>query len=340
MGQALASAHYLVFGLLYDQLFAKLRPTYADLAGRTYLITGSNSGLGLAIAVHLARLNPQRLILAVRSLDKGAAAKTEIVSQTGFSGDIDVWELDMESFASVKQFAERARTSLTRLDGAILNAGIHAKEWGVTGDGWERVLQVNILSTGLLGVLLLPLLQKTTRLPAPKPNASPQVLPHLTITGSGAQFRARFAAKTAPSILQAMNTPHPSIKSDRYESSKLFNLFLAREIAQLHQAEGVVVNVVHPGLVLSDIGRDYNFGPFVMLFWRWLGWTPAEGSLNLLYGVLSPTPPGAYIRTCQVHPPPAWVTTKAGAHVQKRVWNEMVEVWGQISPEIDSIVRS
>ncbi|KAJ6566761.1 hypothetical protein B0H19DRAFT_1138548 [Mycena capillaripes] len=338
MEHVLASTHYLIFGLLRDQLFAKLTPTYADLTGRTYLITGSNTGLGLGVAVHLARLNAARLVLGVRSLAKGEAAKREIVAQTGFSGLIDVWELNMESFVSVKRFAEQAKTSLTRLDGAILNAGIHAKEWNVTADGWERVLQVNVLSTGLLGVLLLPLLQKTTRLPEPNPNASP-VLPHLTITGSGAQYRAKFTAKTAPEILKTLNINTPGVKGDRYETSKLFNLFLAREMAQLRQAEGVIVNVVHPGLVVSEIGREYNLGAFVRFLWRWLGWTPAEGSLNLLYGVLSPTPPGAYIATCEVREPPTWVKTRAGAQVQKRAWNEMVEVWGRVEPEVESTVR-
>ncbi|KAJ7763576.1 hypothetical protein DFH07DRAFT_1059253 [Mycena maculata] len=337
MGQ-LDVAHYLLFNLLYDQLFAKLTATYANLTGRTFLITGGNSGLGLAVAVHLARLNPARLVLGVRSLGKGEEAKREIVAQTGFSGLIDVWKLEMDKFASVQQFSARAKTSLERLDGAILNAGIHAKEWTVTDDGWESVLQVNILSTGLLGVLLLPLLQATSKLPSPHPDVA-QTLPHLTITGSGAQFRAIFPARSAPEILQAMNDPTQGVKSDRYETSKLFNLYLAREIAQLRQAQGVVVNVAHPGLVVSGIARDYNFGAFVMLVWNFLGWTPAEGSLNLLYGVLSPTPPGAYIRTCQVSEPPKWVKSEAGVKIQKKAWNEMVGVWRKISPEVDDIVN-
>ncbi|KAJ7509771.1 hypothetical protein B0H11DRAFT_1257718 [Mycena galericulata] len=262
MGQALATANWFFVHLLYDQLFAKLRTTHADLTGRTFLITGANAGLGLALAIHLARLHPARLILGVRSSDKGEAAKREIVEQTGFAGRIDVWELDMELFASVVQFAKRAEAELERLDGAVLNAGVHAKEWEVTVDGWERVLQVNILSTGLLGVLLLPLLQATTRLPAPDPNASP-MLPHLTITGSAAQFRAKFIAQTAPKILEALNDPTQVVHKERYETSKLFSLFLARAISGLRKAEGVVVNVAHPGLVVTDIGRDYKFGPAV-----------------------------------------------------------------------------
>ncbi|KAF7354616.1 hypothetical protein MSAN_01375000 [Mycena sanguinolenta] len=120
MGQTLSS----LFTFLRIQLFAKLEDTTADLTGRTYLVTGSNIGLGLALAIHLARLHPEQPILAVRDLQKGDAAKKTIVSETGFKGSIEVWELDIASFASVTKFAERARTTLKRLDGVVLNAGI------------------------------------------------------------------------------------------------------------------------------------------------------------------------------------------------------------------------
>ncbi|KAF7354600.1 hypothetical protein MSAN_01373300 [Mycena sanguinolenta] len=246
MGQTLSFASIF----LRTQLFAKLENTNADLTGRTYLVTGSNTGLGLALAIHLARLHPERLILAVRDLKKGDAAKEKIIAETGFKGSIEVWELDMASFASVTKFAERAKTTLKRLDGAVLNAGINIWDWRVTEDGWERTLQINVLSTGLLGVLLLPLLQATSKLPSPLPGSA--LPPHLTITGSeGAHivcFLAKFSEKSAANILKTMNDESQSKKNmtDRYPTSKLFNLYLAREIAKLPQAQGVVVNVVAP----------------------------------------------------------------------------------------------
>jgi hypothetical protein len=124
--------------LVRVQLFAKLPDTHADLTGRTYLITGSNTGLGLALAIHLARLNPAQIILAVRDLKKGKTAKESIIAQTGYTGSLEVWELDMASFASVRRFAERANATLKRLDGAVLNAGVNSPKWEATADGWER----------------------------------------------------------------------------------------------------------------------------------------------------------------------------------------------------------
>ncbi|KAF8199209.1 hypothetical protein K438DRAFT_1823202 [Mycena galopus ATCC 62051] len=196
----------------------------------------------------------------------------------------------MASFASVVRFAERAKGTLERLDGAVLNAGINSWDWGVTEDGWEKMLQVNALSTGLLGVLLLPLLQRTSTLPHPLPDTA--IAPHLTITGSEGMCLASFPFKSAPHILTALNDK-TKFKGDdvmdRYPTSKLFDLYLAREIAALEAAKGVVVNVIAPGLCASELGRDL------------------------------PLPAVAF--------PPSWTTSSAGLATQAQVWNEMVKVW-------------
>ncbi|KAJ7625511.1 hypothetical protein FB45DRAFT_67525 [Roridomyces roridus] len=245
--------------LILNHFFAKVPETQADLVGRTFIVTGSNTGIGFALAVHLARRTPTRLILAVRDVAKGEAAKTEIIAQTGFARALEVWQLDMAKFESVKNFADRANTSLERLDGAVLNAGINIWSWGVTSDGWERMLQINALATGLLGVLLLPLLQTTAKLSSPPAFA---MAPHLTFTGSAGMFLAKFTDKSKPDMLQAMNVEAECDIKDRYFTAKLFDLFLARKIAKLPQANGLVVNVVDPGLCYSDLGRDLGFSRF------------------------------------------------------------------------------
>ncbi|KAJ6582026.1 hypothetical protein B0H19DRAFT_1117321 [Mycena capillaripes] len=343
MGQTLSyldAARYVFFTFLPDQFFSKLPTINEDLTGRTFLITGSNTGLGFASAIHLARMKPARLILGVRDLGKGTKAKEEIIAQTNFAGSIDVWELDMTKFDSVKSFAHKLNSSLDRLDGAIINAGItNPPRWDMTSDGWEKTLQVNGVSTGLLAVLLLPLLQTTTKLPPPHPDVS-QTPPHLTITGSAAQFLTHFPEKNAPNILQTLNDPSSRpITPDRYAITKLFNLFLAREIGALSQAQGVVVNVVDPGLCASDIGRNRKLGGLANWLYHTVAWPISKGAINMVYAVLMPTPSGAFVTSCQIRRPPAWTTTQFGLQVQKKVWNEMVEVWQGLAPEVADIVR-
>ncbi|KAK7025039.1 hypothetical protein R3P38DRAFT_2952456 [Favolaschia claudopus] len=323
------------------QFFRKLKDTKADLTGRTYLITGSNTGIGLALAVHLARLNPALLILAVRDLNKGEAAKKTIVAETGFRGSIEVWELDMASFASVKKFAERANTTLERLDGASLNAGINLWDWRTTDDGWERTLQINDLATGLLGVLLLPKLQATSKLPHPLPDTA--LPPHLAITGSEGMFMAKFAEQSAPKILAAMNDEAQSKGKlgDRYFTSKLLNLYLAREICKLPSAQGVVVNVVSPGLCTTELGRDLVVPSLGLKLINSISFTAAQGALTLLYGLLRPTPAGAFVYACKLtshRRPPSWTKTKKGLDLQAKVWAEMVDVWRTLTPEVAELV--
>ncbi|KAJ7153619.1 hypothetical protein C8R46DRAFT_961396 [Mycena filopes] len=336
MGQTLS----FVFKFFGDQMFANVPEThtYSALTGRTFLVTGSNTGIGFGLALHLARLEPAQLILAVRDLKKGEAAKESIIAQTGFKGSLEVWELDMADFTSVKRFAERANTTLKRLDGASLNAGISIWDWKTTPDGWERTVQINALSTGLLAVLLLPLLQATTKLPPQNPDAT-QTPPHLTITGSSGMFLAKFKERSGTKLLETLNDETKSDMMDRYPTSKLFSLFITREVATLPQAEGVVVNVVDPGACASEIGRDVELPAIVNWLIGKISRTAEEGALNLLYAMLVPTPPASYITAAAVYPPPAWTRTEKGLALQAKLWAEMMELWKGLAPEVSGIVR-
>lgn len=128
--------------VLYTCLAEKkldLPDTIVDLKGRVVIITGANIGLGLESAKRFYAMNPARLILAVRSINKGEAAKQEIMqaSQGQSYTSLEVWELDLASFQSVKNFGRRCETELERLDILLENGGILSGKWSVTNDGWE-----------------------------------------------------------------------------------------------------------------------------------------------------------------------------------------------------------
>ena len=108
---------------LYNQLLAKPPFPQSDHSGQTIIVTGANVGIGLEAARHFTRLNARKVILAVRNTDKGEKAKQSIEETTQRSGVVEVWQLDLTSYESVKQFAARAQ-GLERIDVLVENAGI------------------------------------------------------------------------------------------------------------------------------------------------------------------------------------------------------------------------
>lgn len=177
---------------LYEQIFETPQWTPASatqLRGRTAIVTGANAELGLEAAIKLAGLDPEHLILAVRTVAKGEAAKVELVKRSGVAPErVEVWPLDLASLDSVKQFSARCGRELDRLDVVCANAWIQYAGWITTCGGWEEVLQVNGIATGLLCLLLLPLLARTASLPL-EPGQS-VFKPHLTtVVSDGALSR-------------------------------------------------------------------------------------------------------------------------------------------------------
>jgi NAD(P)-dependent dehydrogenase (short-subunit alcohol dehydrogenase family) len=138
-----------MFLLLLESAVNKWRTlpeTVVDLKGRTVIVTGSNVGLGLEAAKRFYAMNPARLILAVRTVSKGETAKRSILeTRIGAPpyGDprdqtkVDVWQLDLGSFGSVKQFVNKCEAELDRIDILLENAAVVNPGWVVTKDGWE-----------------------------------------------------------------------------------------------------------------------------------------------------------------------------------------------------------
>ncbi|MBV9514433.1 MAG: SDR family NAD(P)-dependent oxidoreductase [Mycobacteriaceae bacterium] len=122
--------------------------TAADLpvfAGRTVIVTGANSGLGLITARELARVGAH-VVLAVRNTAKGDDAAAKI------SGDVEVRKLDLQDLASVREFTD----GVTGVDVLVNNAGIMAVPHAVTRDGFESQIGTNHLGHFALTNLLLP----------------------------------------------------------------------------------------------------------------------------------------------------------------------------------------
>lgn len=194
-----------VFSDLHTQVVFRPPVPTTSFSGKTIIVTGANTGLGKEAAKHLVRLGAEKVTCTVRSLDKGEAAKAEIEAETKCTGIIDIWMLDYGDYASVKSFAAKAAT-LARLDIVILNAGVATGQWEVFEDN-ESTITVNVVSTTLLTLLLLPILRSSA--------VKHGIEPVITVVGSGVHAYTAFPERTTPNSLATLNNKDTAVMTDR-----------------------------------------------------------------------------------------------------------------------------
>ncbi len=205
-----------------------------DQSGKTFLITGANTGLGLEIARVLARQGA-RVLLGCRSMSKAEAAVAALRSELP-DADLDIVSIDLGDLASVRAAAERVAQE-PRLDGLINNAGIMMPPRELTKDGFESQFGVNHLGTFALTGLLLPKLQETP--------------------GSRIVNTASNAHKTGKMDLDDVNAEQSYSALGRYCMSKLANLLHVFELNRRLQARNSTTLAVtaHPGFSDTELAR-------------------------------------------------------------------------------------
>ncbi|KAJ4351740.1 uncharacterized protein N0V89_007083 [Didymosphaeria variabile] len=272
--------------ILAEGVFAKLPVLVnADICSdKTYIITGGNHGLGLETARHLVRSSAARVILTVRNMKAGEAAKADIERSTGRKGTIEVWHLDLASYDSIKAFANRMSSQVERIDAFISNAGIQMDRWE-TAEGMELSMQVNVISTMLLSALIMPKLVENAK----KVGGEPK----LVFVGSALGFMAKedLAKCGNVDVFAALNNPKGANLDQRYALTKLVQHYAIRELAALCPVErtGVTINVIAPGLCSTGLGHDTSTKTRAMVgvlraaFAR----TAEQGSRTILHGVVA-----------------------------------------------------
>lgn len=226
-------------------------PKDTNLTGQVAIVTGANQGLGLESADQLLSLRLSRLIIAVRSVSKGEAAAKTLRAKYPQAA-IDVFQLDMSSYDSIRAFAKQVE-QLERIDIAILNAGVRKTKFEVVpSTGHEETTQINYLSTALLCILLLPVLKHKS--------ATGSGPGRITIIGSGLAFAAKFRNRTASPLLPSFDDAQNFDVIDQYNTSKLLGMMFLYKLADHVSADDVVVNVVDPGFVKgTSLSRDLSF---------------------------------------------------------------------------------
>jgi NAD(P)-dependent dehydrogenase (short-subunit alcohol dehydrogenase family) len=237
-----------------------------DQAGRTVVVTGANSGLGLATSRALAAAGA-RVVMAVRDTERGGAAARSI------TGDVEVRRLDLADLSSVREFAASWSGDL---DVLVNNAGIMMVPQGRTADGFELQFGTNHLGHFALTNLLLP-----------------HVTDRVVTVSSGLHRSGRI-------VLDDLNWENrPYSDTGAYGASKLANLLFTLELQRRLTAAGSPVRstAAHPGYAATNLqshtgSRLKDLG--MKLGNRFIAQSDTDGALPTLFAATADLPGGSY----------------------------------------------
>lgn len=282
------------------------------MAGKTVLITGANSGIGLATAEGLAALGA-RVLMVARSQEKGEAAKNQVIRSTN-NPDVHLLLADLSLQADIRRLANEVLGRFDRLDVLINNAAIVPDKRLITPDGIEWQFAVNHLSYFLLTHLLLD------RLIA----SAPARIVNLT-----SNLHAR--GKINFDDLQA-SQGYGRLGFGQYSNTKLMNMMFTYELARRLESTQVTANCVHPGVIGTNLSRTM---PRLMhrVYLAILP-KPEQGARTSIYAAAAPelaNVTGRYLVNCQVTPSsPASHDIEA----QRRLWDISAEMTGIREPAL------
>ncbi|KAJ5336560.1 Short-chain dehydrogenase/reductase SDR [Penicillium brevicompactum] len=329
-----------LFRLLKMQYTPPTDPQGVSFAGKVVLLTGATSGLGFEAAIKILNLGVDRLIIGSRSAERGKQTRLELERITKRHNVVKVWELEMNSFRSVKVFTDRVNNELERLDIALLNAGLWNRGYNQSPEGWEESLQVNALSTSMLALLLIPKLRKSATATDPA---------HLSVVSSQQFVRVKAQSlQTDGPLLPHVNDAANFKGAKQYGISKLLLEFAMKKIAALSRNEDgshpLIVNTISPGLCVSGLGRQYNSWYEKCIVWvmhRLFARTTEEGSRSLVSATLQGVESqGKCWRSDGYLDESTALTTGSHAEeLQEKIWAEIIAVLEAEAPEISIIAR-
>ena len=281
-----------------------------NMVGKTVLVTGANTGIGLETAAGLAAQGAH-VIITARDPAKGKAAVEEIRRRHP-DASVDVMELDLSRLSDVRTFAKEFSALHPKLDVLVNNAGLVLDTHSTTPDGYETTFQVNHLGPFLLTNLLLDNLK----------GAAPSRVVNV----------ASAAHRGGSLDFDDLHSEHGTFRSMRvYGTTKLCNILFTRELARRLEGTGVTANSLHPGTVRTGFGRDGDVsGIFALgikiggVFFK----SPAQGARTSIHVASAPdleTTTGEYFVNRRVSKPSAAARDDEAA---RRLWEVSEQLVG------------
>ena len=269
-----------------------------DLDGRTFLITGANTGIGRATTEALAARGAT-VYMACRSEAKGAPVRDAIATATG-NDDLHVLSLDLGDLASVRASADAFRKTGAPLHVLVNNAGLAGKR-GMTASGFELAFGTNHVGPFLLTNLLLDQLRAS----APARIVTVSSEGHYRVDGIDYDA-VRRPTRTRTAFHE-------------YCVSKLANVLHVQELGRRLEGSGVTTYSLHPGTIASDVWREvpWPIRPLLKLRMR----SPAEGAQTSVYCATAPEvagDTGLYYEDCRRKEPGRHATAERAAELWER----------------------
>jgi NAD(P)-dependent dehydrogenase (short-subunit alcohol dehydrogenase family) len=267
---------------------------------KTVLITGGNSGIGLATAKSLAGRG-FRVFIAARDLQKSEAALKEIAAAVPGAQAMAL-QLDLGDLEKVRAFAADFRARVPELDVLILNAGLFPTTKQMTAQGFEQQFGVNHLGHFLLANLLLD---------SVKARKGRVVVVSSIMHWLGHIDFASFRGEKRYNPVFA------------YGQSKLANVLFAQELARRLEGSGVTVNALHPGGVDTGIARDLP--RFMQKLYAMLTVSVEKGAETSVFLASAPEAAGyngLFFRNCK----PMRVSPLARRDTAEKLWQASEEL--------------
>lgn len=279
------------------------------MKGKTVLVTGGNTGIGLETAAALAAMGAD-VVITSRDERRGQEAVTEIVRRLP-GARVEAMGLDLARLADVRRFATDFERQHPKLDVLVNNAGLMQSTRTLTEDGYETTFQVNHLGPFLLTHLLLDALRA----------AAPARIVNVAST----------AHRGSRLDLDDLQNARGFRGMNAYGKSKLCNILFTRELARRLEGSGITANSLHPGTVRTRFGKDGDTkgifsvgikiaGPFFR--------SPAQGARTSVYLASSPDVAdvtGAYFVSRRATKPSA---AARDDEVARRLWAESERLVG------------
>ncbi|KAK2882749.1 hypothetical protein FQN49_000061 [Arthroderma sp. PD_2] len=293
-----------------------------DLAGKTAIVTGSNTGLGLECSGQLLDLGLSKLIIAVRSESKGEEAKKNLLAgRNAEDHTIEVWKLDLSSYDSITAFVERTR-GLDNINYVVNNAALTKKSFAINkSTGHEETFQVDYLSLALLTILLLPVL---------KDKNSPQQPARLVIASSETSGWAKFKEKDSVPLLPAFDKQENFDVDDRYPTTKLLGQLFLVELAKRVSPSIAIINAPNPGLCKTGLAREFDgtFRGFMFTIFKSICARTADiGARSFTDAAVKHGPEchGQYMEDGSVQPLAPIVYKPQGKEIAALLWQETMD---------------